>query len=224
MLALLKKDWRTYRSAVVGSIVALGCAWIPATAIYLLTRQNRSPEPFADALLITGGFALILTVIVAAVFGGLAFAPERRDHSADFLAMLPTTRAQIIRSKLIIPAAWLSLMILFSLTFIVVAYYVQFQWRDPWRDVPKAFSAFALGAADVMMLFGMAWCLSSFLTSPAISACVSIGVAAASITAFNITLGRPLGDTYPVWCLWAMFVGITTFTIGTRHYLRRVEP
>ena len=37
-----------------------------------------------------------MATILSSVFGGVAFAQERRERSADFLAMLPITRGKIV--------------------------------------------------------------------------------------------------------------------------------
>jgi ABC-type transport system involved in multi-copper enzyme maturation permease subunit len=227
MLALLKKDWRTYRSAVVGSIALLCCACIMGVAVYRVNGEITR-DALSVALGATGVCGLMLSGVVAAILGGLAFAGERRDHSADFLAMLPVSRAQIVWSKIIVSAAWLAVMVLINLIFIGAAYYVQENPGPiPWRQAPDIIATFGVGAAIAMMLFGVGWLLSSFSTSPAISASVSIGVMAASLTVIAMNFERPIfgqGLVLLVSFLWAMFVGITAFTLGTKHYLRRIEP
>src|SRR5207253_1733249 len=98
---------RLNRVAVVGSVFLLAAPYGIGIISFIANRTDYyvpPASPWQEVRLIAvtcGGFGLMVTVFLAAIFGGIAFAQERRDRSADFLAMLPTSRRQIVISKFI---------------------------------------------------------------------------------------------------------------------------
>ena len=107
MSALLRKDWRLYRPAVIGCLVVVAGVYL--VGVLPLLRDDPKAGPYDAprqivnvALLATG-----VTAAFAAVFGASAFAVERRDRTAEFLVMLPISRTRILASKAALSAVFL---------------------------------------------------------------------------------------------------------------------
>ena len=98
MIALLKKDFRNNLTPIVASVLALMAPYLIAICIWCMTEPTHrgmgSHWMFAAAIP-----SFWITAVLAATYGGAAFANERHERSADFLAMMPVTRDQIILSK-----------------------------------------------------------------------------------------------------------------------------
>jgi len=227
MMALIRKDWRQNQVAIVGSAVMLGFIYL--LAIYSILFQTNPDRP-RDVPEIIIGFSLAgfwITALMGAVYGGTAFALERRERSADFLAMLPTTKTRIILSKLIVAAACLLLMWLinFMVMLSVSRTYIPFKG---WTNVDEII---AMTTAGAVMTFGVGWLFSSLLTSPAIAASISIGASPVILILTCLfvapwyrpdTFSDELAYCYAAWC--GLFVGVICLVAGTVCYLWRVEP
>ena len=96
MRALLAKDWRLFRVPTIALVlVAVGCYLLGGAAALHEHLENAGH----DSLFAGTVFAAVFTALVASAFGGAAIAGERSDRTADFIALLPVTRRQIILSK-----------------------------------------------------------------------------------------------------------------------------
>src|SRR5882757_114466 len=100
---LVRKDWRVFRAPTIASLLLFVGPYASALIYWAATRDsvsdfNRMRE--LGELLLAAAFAGIwLAAAMSAVFGGMAFALERRERTSDFVAMLPVTRWQILTSK-----------------------------------------------------------------------------------------------------------------------------
>src|SRR5437868_14263220 len=123
MTALLKKDWRVYRVAVVGSVIVLAAPYFLSIIAIIYNKSELRDGEISSFALSASMADLWLTAILASVFGGVAFALERRERSADFLAMMPTSRARIIASKVVIASVCLVTMWLVNVTVFATSSY-----------------------------------------------------------------------------------------------------
>jgi ABC-type transport system involved in multi-copper enzyme maturation permease subunit len=170
--------------------------------------------------------SIALTGAMAAVFGGVTFAYERRERWADFLAMMPTPRTYSILSKSALPLAVLVPIWAFN---IFAAHWLNEVEPPGVNEVNLLISS----AGPMFMLFGIAWLLSSFLSSPAIAACASIGLFLASSLFYNV-LCAYLYSGHPsyadkanyglIGCGLCAIVGVISFVSGSIYYVRRIAP
>jgi ABC-type transport system involved in multi-copper enzyme maturation permease subunit len=276
--ALFRKDLRLFRlpfvtgivilvgAYLVGAVVAVG-VWLdyahdtrtltfvqpgaPAEVTRVPIRDLIPGFIAANAVIPAALVALGLMAFLSASFGGAAFAAERRDRSADFLAMLPVTRRQVATSKLL--AALFCLLVPCAVHLAVVL--VGLLATGSSRTVDFATTATALRHALAMgvMMFGVAWLLSAVLDSAALAATIGIAITAATgafvgnlatrallATGANVYTGDP-GEV--VWVLInpgmyrqtvlsiyntvhsvAVAVGVLALVAGTVIYVRRVAP
>jgi ABC-type transport system involved in multi-copper enzyme maturation permease subunit len=177
--ALLKKDWRLNRVVVVAGLILSSMPYALSLAnLWLNPPKYQTPgaREYLDTAQGTAAACLILVVLLAAAFGGLAFAGERRERTAEFLAMLPVSRGQIVVSKLVVALLCLAgLLALHAAVFVVTD-----AWAD-WAGVgkirgPSLYEGGGMAVAFTVAVFGVAWALSVFLNSPAIAACIAIAV------------------------------------------------
>ncbi len=218
MIELLKKDWRNNRAAVIGGLVLLAMPYLTALISLLARQVPMGPRERIGAI---GGAAIIdlgLAVILSGVFGGIAFALERRDCSMDFLVMMPVRRGRIVLSKFIVIAACLATVWLINVAVIGVCN--QYELALP-GDVILSDLTISI------MAFGMAWFCSSFLESPAISASIGVGAAIAlyvGIMSVSSNLGWSDAVCYHILWVWTTVVGFVAFIAGTIYWMRRVKP
>ena len=81
------------------------------------------------------------------------------------------------------------------------------------------------------MLFGVAWLISSFASSPSIAACTSIGLFITAALLYNLICHAYAGQppyadeaNYDlIGCALCAMVGVFSFLAGSIYYLRRIE-
>jgi ABC-type transport system involved in multi-copper enzyme maturation permease subunit len=222
MIALMKKDWRLFRVPVVGGIVL---HLIPYFIYGFITWWNwkslAQPQLGPELAAMSGpGFAIIM--IIAAVLGGAALAQERRDRSADFQAMLPVSRAQIIASKVIVSALILLAFAIFDISIFLLASMALNPSTENSR--PDRGEMFQMFISFTLLAYGAAWLGSSFLSSPAIAASASLALLLTSALWPNL-----LPNSFPIreyqiaeWT--ALVLGVGCLVAGTVYYLKRIEP
>lgn len=159
---------------------------------------------------------------MSAFIAGNALAGERADRSAEFGAYLPVPRGQWLLSKIVVTLSACAALQLANLIGAATAHQLGSDWH-------AYFLSLAITCSSV--LFGVAWLVSSFSSSPAIAA--ASGLAALSI----LLTGRALAPDYvtgntgsageqwligfPTLCL---AIGLACFLAGCIYYLRRIEP
>lgn len=166
--------------------------------------------------------SLILQLVTITLLGACAFAPERADRTAEFMAYMPVSRGQVILSKII-----LSLMIFafIGLWDIGTVYLV-----DSGKGVENgnSFSKVALMFSSMSLcIFSCSWFVSTMSQSHGLAAAVGILVPIGCI-GILLTITHLMGWSedwlnhgMPIMLLSLGFVG---FTAGVRYYLWRVEP
>jgi ABC-type transport system involved in multi-copper enzyme maturation permease subunit len=224
MNALLRKDWRLYRPAVIGSLVVLAGVYL--IGILPLLQEDPKAGPYARprqvvnvVLLATG-----VTAIFAAVFGASAFAVERRDRTAEFFAMLPVSRARILASKAAVAAAFLLALWAAHLTVALLAFHSLGEGARHTTEFAYAFAGIATAA---LMMFSLAWFFSAFLTGAAIPFALGFGGTIASAEVIRQLIENIGLHGYAfvrTWIVWSCVVAVASFVAGAVHYARRVAP
>jgi ABC-type transport system involved in multi-copper enzyme maturation permease subunit len=225
---LLWKDYRQNRPIVVMALFFLLIPHLIAFGVACWATFSKCFDPWLwmhcfGSSSLCSIFAIQLLV---AMIGGNAFAGERIDRSAEFLASLPITREKIVVSK-----------VLFALTLIATMWLVNAPgliFMATGDDLGSRRDAipmmrFVLGPAITGMgFFCIAWLFSSFLASTTFA--VAGGLVGtyllASVSALTIYL---LGFEVEIYILYlylalCLVIAPLCFALGTWHYLRRVEP
>ena len=129
-------------------------------------RWGAGPQTWIDSFTASSMFSLVISQLAVALIGGNAIAGERADRSAEFLASLPIARKKILTSKLLLSLAIVGVIWVTnaSALFGLASWAHQF-WNDP-QPVIAALATLGCIAIVAMMLFGVSWLLSSFLSSP----------------------------------------------------------
>lgn len=224
MQALLRKDWRLFRPTIVGCLVVLAGVYL--IGVLPLARDNPRAGPYDTPRQIRN-VALVATAVTAAfaaVFGASAFAVERRDRTAEFLAMLPVSRIRIMASKVAISVAFLLTVWAVHLTVAVLA---MNQLGTSAKHATDYAYAFAAIAGATLMMFSIAWLLSAFLTGPAVPFGVAFGSTIASAELIRQLIENIGLHDYAfvrIWIAWSCVVAVTCFVVGAVHYARRVAP
>jgi len=226
MKALLWKDFRFNRMVVIVGLIFLLGPLIAAVAIKLV-EQLRYGEPiyWFDVMAKVGAVTLGVSLITLSFLGGNAFAGERADRSAEFMAYLPPTRWRKLASKVVFAAGG-------SITVVVVTLLISYGLAsalgEPTSDVVRFRSdiAFAM-LPTAALLFAAAWCASSFLSSPTYAA--GIGFAAPWLLFLALAMyaycteieGFEIGFWYNAI---AYSLALLAFVAGCGIYLKRIEP
>lgn len=229
MRALLGKDWRVNRVAVAGGIAATVCPYAVVLGMQALypPAGGNTAGTYLRALENAAEIAMLLTLVMAAVFGGMAFAAERRDRSAEFVAMLPVTRGPVVLSKLFVGVACTATLGAVNGSLLLYAIARRPEAASP---VPAPVAA-ALFAAVLVLYFAVAWALSIYLRSPAVAATVAAGIAsavyfAAAVQSEHAGIAQPSSRdaaavTFAALCF---ALGLLVLIGSTAHYVRRVPP
>lgn len=211
-LALLRKDLHLFRLPLAASLLLVVVPYLFAASevteawhefrtldrtILVLARDAagtwrpaRVPiKQFAGVLathrLLDAALAgLGLAAVSAAAYGGIAFAAERRDGSAEFLAMLPVSRLRIAATKFAAAGACLLLPALVHGG--VIAAWSWTAW--PVNAASPGPGVYAWMRDDlwnclavVLLLFGVAWLASAFLAKPAVAAVLALEVGVVAV-------------------------------------------
>jgi len=220
MRALLAKDWRLFRlpmiALVVVAVLCHGLGGAAAVSRYAGTGGARG------VLFAASVYAAALTALLASAFGGVAIASERSDRTADFLALLPVTRTQIICSRWLVSAFMLGLC---GVLHAVVAFAVVVSWHAEILLGMEWTTALAWWTGCTISFYGIAWLLSTFTRSATISACTSIGVTCVSAYLFAYSLHEHSYSDQQIQLYTASFtlaLGFTTLIAGAIYYLKRI--
>ena len=157
---------------------------------------------------------LLFMVLAAGVIGGAAFAMERRERSAEFLAMLPVKRGQIIASKLLVSFAVIGLVMAIETRVLLSAVFLP-SWNDP--SLRNAMADFVVAG----VVFSMGWVLSTFMNSTAIAASAAILLAICAGFIFVVVFEDfMMSDMMKI----ATCTAVIFVLIGNIYYVRRVAP
>lgn len=159
--------------------------------------------------------ALFCSVLTLAMLGGNAFAGERADRSAEFIAYLPLERRQMLAGKLIL-----------SLIAFVVIYVINLAAlldEDARREGILVLAA--IGSAG-LLVFSVSWLVSSIQSSPALATVSGIitPIVVVAVRAMNMP-DEPFRGVFGVVSLAvAITAAIGCLCIGSWHFLRGSDP
>ncbi|HEY1685496.1 MAG TPA: ABC transporter permease subunit [Tepidisphaeraceae bacterium] len=231
---LLGKDWRLNRVIVVGLLLGGAAPYLIATAAffwdrheYWLMRSDMTTGAyrFADYpswrnfLENASSVAMLITALFATIFGGIAFAQERQDRSAEFLAMMPARRSQIIYSKLFVSAVCVLGALAIHECIAAACATRQSHWINFLVSDISQFWAANIG------LFGIAYLFSTFLNSPAIATSISIGVLCFVEACIAVFVAMPGNRANGILAIaMTAYIGVAGILVGSVYYARRVAP
>jgi len=215
MIALIRKDFRVYRAAFIA--VALWLIVIllnPIVNAIIMTLQSGSNDA-ANVLEDWGMAGHWVVICVAAVFGGCAFAIERRDRSAEFLAMMPISRGKILASKLITASV-----------AVVPLWFIASCMLAGFCGILQSLQFMQTTACVIVLAFGISWLCSALTRSPSISACLGLaGVLLEIVLATQVhEYGYSNSYIMNLVRISAAVTGIFCFIGGCIVFTRRVSP
>ena len=226
MLTLMRKDWRTYRAPVVGTLVLETLPYAYLAIVYVANRdatsQGSGPSDWTGLVESSAIHAMMLLTLLAAAFGGTAWAADRMTGSASFIALLPPTRLQTITSKFTVAAGWLAFCFALNVAIGIAAITTDGAVRQSLAFMRTNFLVAAAALACYgIAVFGVAWACSTWLRSGTISA--AIGIVAGLVFGPVVAVLRP-EYRQPTWFTTMLTLGMLGLAIGTAHQLRRVAP
>jgi ABC-type transport system involved in multi-copper enzyme maturation permease subunit len=226
---LLWKDYRHNRLIVFAALVLLVvpyligiagiclCPWFPTVGPN--GELTYSTTAWTEIIGRMAGFSVLLSQFTMALLGGNAISGERVDGSSQFVYSLPVTRRKLLASKLLFAAIVTAVIWLANIAIFLCLM----------GALPKIDEGVCYAATTGLTFFCVAWCLSSFVASPALDVCG--GIIAPAIVGSGIHFGSELlhvrvdGDVLWQCYLITFFVlAAVCFAAGTWRYLRRVEP
>ena len=222
-LQLLKKDWRLNRAPLIALAIAAAAPYLIGCCVNLYQLRDGIAEGHViwskPNLAHLMGSSSLMSVfcggMVAAALGANAFATEKRERWADFLATIPATRPQIACSKLIVSLGSLGVFWCVDMAILLAAIHYDYDMN---YDQSEAYPLICFGIAT----FGVAWFVSVFLSSAAISASISLIVVLS--TAFVIANTSPFSSQTELIGLFSIAAGITALAAGCTIHTRRVAP
>ncbi|HSV13847.1 MAG TPA: ABC transporter permease subunit [Tepidisphaeraceae bacterium] len=223
LFPLIRKDWRLFRVPVLAVLILALMGYNVCFLLYRTDQRQFGQEAvlgqwWNQYMNDAAWFGLFTAVIMSAVFGGAAFATERRERWGDFLNLLPPGRALVIASKLLVSFA--------TLAAIAAAHLLVLRMVGTLHHAGDWIGYMILGSGAAM-LFGVSWMLSTVLRSASLSASIAIAltIGAALVVAMVGTAFDWKNDWgYTVFTVLSAVTGVVCFGAGTIYYLRRVEP
>jgi ABC-type transport system involved in multi-copper enzyme maturation permease subunit len=200
--------WREYR--LNRWILVTGAAAVLASYLigFLLGFFNVDDELDEDV-----GEVLVLgwSVLTVALLAGNAFAGERADRSAEFIAYLPLQRRRTLISKLL-----LHLIVLVALLAVNL----------PMLGQPFGLDELGVGIGIALLLYGVNWLVSSIQSSPALATVSGFLTLMlfALVAAMYEDLTRTPGSSDWLQMMITLPVAIVCFSVGIWYYLRGSKP
>lgn len=230
MKALLWKDCCVNRMLfILGLTLLLGpYAVFFAVNAYCAVRHGGG-QWWVEIWQMVAILSLGMSLLTFAGLGGNAFAGERADRSAEFLAYLPPSRAALATSRAVVTvgaalAIWLvNLAVIYGMPLVARACPPGMGYTGD-----NATKALPVLAAMSVLLFGAAWLASSMLSSPGLSA--ACGIFAPLLlwcvlgAIFTLAGYGDYGSPEYWYPRLSVPLGIAAFSAGFICYLRRVEP
>lgn len=243
--ALIRKDWRVVKPVIlVGVLSMLAPSLIQTGVNAWRTYVKGNPSSFAwpheaameeqrewfqGAVMI--GFVVWCAVCPA--IGGVMFARERRDRSAELIELLPVTRRMRLFSKVILLVVTLSVAVLITTRLFHLATWI---WPSTTPYISNnLWDSLRPLIGMMVVMSGVSWMLSSLLRSEVIATTVTFGGVCLAAMLMGMVPG-PHGT--PNWYEWLdswtpapgvelpivlAFVGVVAFVTGCVVTLRRRE-
>jgi ABC-type transport system involved in multi-copper enzyme maturation permease subunit len=237
LLQLLRKDFRLNLVIVYAGLILsfLPYAFALGHILIFPPSENRPtmPHDYLEAAQTAAFACLAIVVLLSAAFGGLTFAGERRERTAEFLGMLPVTRGKIMLSKLIVPVVCIA--VLTTLHALTLGFVNGWAWMSGrrlggWSGSEAGTLTFAMS----ILVFALGWALSVYLRSPAIAASIALGLGFGAFFGGGYWLERFFQNTYTehldedvklaIVCLIIVVFSAIPIAVTAAHYARRVDP
>ena len=222
MKTLLWKDICVNRMVLWYALASVAGVYLVAVAVnvYGQIRYGFPVKEWPEMLDLAAVLSLALQLPAATMFGGCAFAAERADRSAEFLAYLPIPRGKAVLSKAVLALG--------VLTFIwAVNSSVFYSMNIDGKDTSGIERTIGMMGVVSLCMFGTAWLCSAVSSSHALSAAVGVlvpvtlGLGAVGLASLA---GWP-DATVERWLPRILLAtGVACFLGGARYYVWRVEP
>lgn len=229
MTSLFWKDSVVNRMSFLAVLGLFGLPFLILPFYLTWVAETGWSSEVARHVAITGLISLSSMIFAVAVFGASAFAAERAEGSAEFLAVLPPTRLHHLISKSVVALVGWGVPWAIGVAIVLAAA----------RSVAAGGSAsgdewvYATAAVGITFglaaqTFGLAWMFSSFVATP--SRAGSFAMWASTILFVIFAVRAPhLGATEPesvgrLFLIAGVGIGLTTYLIGCRVYLKRTQP
>ena len=219
--------WREYRTNALLLVIGVGLLLMPYlfTLIYYAIWPGEARVVALQTALANAAAASYgLSQLAIAFLGGNAIAGERADRSAEFLSYLPISRTDRLLSKLLFAAIGIAL-----IWGINLGIFRGLEGKFPWQ-VPsdRGLLDAKYTAITGLVMFGVAWCISSLQSSPTFAIAggivTPIAVMVMILTGIDRATehsGQVLFDWYSGICI---TLGLAGLVVGTWYFLKRVEP
>lgn len=220
---LLWKDLHQHRAPVIGAgLLLVGPFVLLSTQIAIdpeMMRGVPAGERVRAAVNAGAAMAMFFGVLVAAVFGGAAFAGERQSGAAEVVQMLVPSRRRVLLPRAIFSIS-AGCSVVFAATGLFIATLEPAELRRlSLASFDEELLPVSLAVSHAVGAFGVGWACSSVGRSAAISG--TIGIAVVMSSAFYGTiLGAGAGAAVAA----MSGVGPVAFIVGCVLFLRRTEP
>lgn len=230
---LLWREYRLNRLILVTGAVLLLLPYLGAVIVLCWVPEPLviGGPPICNAM-VASGFASIYSIVLSqltlALLGGNAFAGERADRSAEFMAYLPLSRRKRLVGKLSLSLStavliWGVNLLVLLLLLCTAAPSLPPKTGAHWGE----FGYYV--AITGLLFFGVGWLVSSLQSSPTFAVCAGmitpflvVNILAATAWVYDIASLQPITEIgYAVTC---PVLAVACFSIGTWYYLHRVEP
>ncbi len=228
--ALIRKDLRICRLPIMAGIALLvGPFVVVSMAVVAMPLWDESGRGTAWAVLLGTGayFSIMCSQATLAMLSGNLIAAERADRSAEFLASLPPSRAQILSSKLIVLGGSAAVIWTLNLVLILVAQSISDN-REAARLLVDTMAPIGRLGMLGMAAVGGGWCASAWFDSTGPSVAVAFFTPLAVFGGVSLLRyltnwpGAP--DVVAIYFQICTVIGCLLFLAGCVYYLRRVEP
>jgi ABC-type transport system involved in multi-copper enzyme maturation permease subunit len=215
MKALLWKDLYCARMILLLGLVLMAIPYLVVFAGGFFDNIWWSEE----MVWIAAHFSVILSLIVIPLLAGNAFAGERADQTAEFLASLPISRLLIVISKLLLALG--AGLVIWLVNISVIRYLEQVEGGTSNETILIILTV-------MFIMFGAAWLCSSFSSDPPVA--TGIGLAAPILIGCIVYAAGTLLqiEIFKTWTGSFKVVGsifaVLCFVAGTVYFLRRFEP
>lgn len=229
MKALLRKEFVRQRSLLIGGAIMVMLPYAFVAVVLLVEALTDTSEQKIEAIRTwevleqAGSIGLVMSCVVAPMFGGGAIAGERPSRSIEFMSPLPLRLDVDLRSRLFGAALMVLLLLAPNLVLVfVIEAAVPTATRE---DLSAIAFVVLLQLLSVFCAFSVALGASSLLQSPVL-ATVAGWASVLLILMIGINTGNygwMSADTF-----WRFFypvvatgMGIAGLVIGCRSHLRR---
>ncbi len=226
MRTLLWKDYHQNRKVLAAIAVILLIPYGISIVVAMIDLYSGHTIQRAQLLQSGSRIALFLSAGITSFIAGNAIAGERADRSAEFAAYLPISRRHAVASKIIVAIGACLFFILINGAVNLAA--VSMVFPDYGYPLSVLTDAVVYGGPAVLLMFGVAWLLSSFSRSPAISAVSGLAAFLVLMGSAGFGMSDHTGRISDSWWYWywstSLVAGGGGFVVGVIYYLRRVEP